>query len=140
MGRRQTRESALQSLFQIHVGQVPVAQAIDHVLEENGEIVDREYLEKLVNGTHFHQPQIDQLIRNHAVGWELDRMPAVDLTILRMAVYELLYEPDTPVKVVINEAVELAKEYSTGDSGRFVNGILGKLVLDADRLRGSANE
>ncbi|GAX90913.1 transcription antitermination factor NusB [Effusibacillus lacus] len=137
MSRRQLRESVLQSLFQIHMGEVPVPQAISHVLEEAGSDIDRGSLEKFVSGTYDNLPQIDSLIRQYSIGWELDRMPSVDLTILRMAVYEMIYEQDTPAKVVINEAIELAKAFSTADSGKFVNGVLGKMLPDLDRLRSS---
>lgn len=137
MSRRLVREKALQSLFQIHMGEVPVEEAIHHVLEEMEQKVDLPYLRQLVTGTFQHQAQIDELIRKYSVGWELDRMPAVDLTLLRMAVYELLFQRDVPVRVVINEAVELAKVFSTSDSAKFINGVLGKLIGELDQLRGS---
>ncbi|MFC4769154.1 transcription antitermination factor NusB [Effusibacillus consociatus] len=140
MSRRQVRESALQSLFQMNVGQVPANEAIGHVLEETNQEIDKEYLEKMVTGTHNNQSRIDSIIEKYSVGWKIDRMPTVDLTILRMAVYELLYEPGTPEKAIINEAIELAKAFSTAESGKFVNGILGKLVQDLDQLRGSVQE
>lgn len=140
MSRRLVREKALQSLFQIHMGEVPVDDAIRHVLEENPHEIDNEYLSKLVTGTYQQQDKIDQLISTYSVGWELDRMPSVDLTILRMAFYELLFEQDVPEKVVINEAVELAKVFSTADSGKFINGVLGKTIENIQQLRGSVTE
>lgn len=137
MSRRLVREKALQSLFQIHMGEVPIDDAIEHVLEETGRNVDKQYLRQLVTGVLHHQTQIDEKIRQYSVGWELDRMPTVDLTLLRMAIYELLFEQEVPIKAVINEAVELAKVFSTSESAKFVNGVLGKLIGDIDGLRGS---
>jgi N utilization substance protein B len=78
----------------------------------------------LVAGVDRNRARIDELISSHAEGWALERMPAVDRNILRLAVFELLESPETPVAVVIDEAVELAKDYSTEDSPRYVNGVL----------------
>jgi N utilization substance protein B len=77
-----------------------------------------------VNGVEADGGRIDELISSAAVGWELDRMPVVDRTVLRLATWELLARPDVPVAVVLDEAVELAKQYSTEQSGGFVNGVL----------------
>jgi N utilization substance protein B len=80
---------------------------------------------------------LDDYISRHAVDWALDRMPVVDRTLLRMATWELLERPDIPTGAVISEAVELAKTYSTDESGRFVNGVLGSV---ADEIRGEAEQ
>lgn len=88
------------------------------------------YGRKLVDGVQAHQAQIDALLVTHADHWAIERMPVVDRTILRLGVFELLWGGDVPVPVVINEAVELAKELSTEDSGRFVNGLLGRIAED----------
>ena len=82
----------------------------------------------LVEGVAQHQGQLDEAIAAHAKGWTLARMPTIDRTVLRIAGFELLGRPDVPVPVVLNEAVELAKRFSTDDSGRFVNGVLSSLV------------
>ena len=82
----------------------------------------------LVEGVEQHQPQLDAAITAHSTGWTLARMPTIDRTVLRIAGFELLGRPDVPVAVVLNEAVELAKRFSTDDSGRFVNGVLSALV------------
>jgi transcription antitermination protein NusB len=82
------------------------------------------YAVALVEGVAAGQARIDALLSGASVGWDLDRMPAVDRAVLRLAVYELLEEPEVPVAVVIDEAVGLAGQYSTDDSGRFVNGVL----------------
>jgi N utilization substance protein B len=82
----------------------------------------------LVRGVEQHQAQLDEAIAAHAKGWTLTRMPTIDRTVLRIAGFELLGRPEVPVAVVLNEAVELVKRFSTDDSGRFVNGVLAALV------------
>ena len=86
----------------------------------------------LVEGVEDHRAELDDAIARHARGWTLARMPLIDLTVMRIAGFELLGRPDVPVAVVLDEAVELAKRFSTDDSGRFVNGVLSALV---DELR-----
>jgi N utilization substance protein B len=86
-----------------------------------------EYTVMLVEGVTGHRDEIDRLISEHAEGWSLQRMPAVDRAVLRLGVYELLWEPDVPDAVAIDEAVELARTLSTDDSPRFVNGVLAQL-------------
>jgi transcription antitermination protein NusB len=90
----------------------------------------REFAEELIAGVRAHQPRIDDLIAGAAENWRLDRMAAIDRNIIRLGAYEMLFCPDVPMKVAINEALELAKRYSTAQSSRFVNGIL-------DRLQGA---
>jgi N utilization substance protein B len=82
----------------------------------------------LVEGVEDHRAELDALIEGHARNWSLDRMPAIDRNVLRLALYELKDRPDVPVPVVIDEAVELAKRFSTDDSGRFVNGMLSAIA------------
>jgi N utilization substance protein B len=82
-----------------------------------------------------NRARIDELLAEHAEGWSLPRMPPVDLAVLRMGLYELLWANDVPDPVVIDEAVELAKDLSTDDSPRFVNGVLGRIAGIADQLR-----
>ena len=92
------------------------------------EIVD--YATKLIEGVQEHAPEIDRLIDKSAERWALERMPVVDRNLLRMGAFELLWMADVPTAVVINEAVELAKSLSTDESGRFVNGILGRIAQE----------
>ncbi|MFN7940651.1 MAG: transcription antitermination factor NusB [Thermoanaerobaculia bacterium] len=87
-----------------------------------------EYAQRLVNGTLEHREEIDELIRVQADNWRLERMPAVDRGILRLAVFELLHEEDVPKLVVVDEAVELAKKFGSEQSARFVNGLLDGLL------------
>lgn len=84
----------------------------------------------LVEGVHDHQERIDAAIAKFAKGWTLARMPILDLTVMRIAAFELLGKPGVPVAVVLDEAVGLAKRFSTDDSGRFVNGVLSALVAE----------
>ncbi|MFP3941144.1 MAG: transcription antitermination factor NusB [Thermoanaerobaculia bacterium] len=94
------------------------------------------YGRELVQGTLEHLDEVNRLIREQADNWRLERMPAVDRNILRLAVYELLYEEDIPSLVVVDEAIELAKKFSTDQSGRFVNGLLDGL-LKRDEVAGA---
>lgn len=88
------------------------------------------YAQLLVRGTVEHREEIDRLIRGQADNWRLERMPAVDRNILRLAVYEMLYEHDIPKLVVVDEAIELAKKFGSEQSGRFVNGLLDGLLKE----------
>ncbi len=95
------------------------------------------YLRELVAGVASHQEELDALIRRFSEHWRLERMAVVDRNLLRLAIYELLYQHQIPPKVVINEAVELAKRYGSEDSGAFVNGILDQILADREKLAGS---
>jgi N utilization substance protein B len=94
-----------------------------------------DYAATLVEGVVAHRDRIDELLTEHAEGWTIKRMPAVDLAVLRLGLYELLWATDVPDAVAIDEAVQLAKSLSTDDSPRFVNGLLGRIATIADRLR-----
>jgi len=87
-----------------------------------------DYARSLVAGVQEHHAEIDELLVRYADRWAIDRMPVIDRTLLRIALFELLWGEDVPVPVAINEAVELAKDLSTEDSGRFINGLLGKIA------------
>lgn len=121
-------------LFQIDVGKQPVNEVIEGALAQSVlEGANREFAESVVRETIAHQTEIDETLQTLAADWALDRQAAVDRNILRLTSYEVLYRPDTPVAAVINEAVELAKKYSTAESGRFVNGVLGALARTTPR-------
>ena len=100
----------------------------DESVAEQPERAVLAYARALVQGVQDHHADIDELITRYADNWAISRMPVVDRTVIRVAVWELVWAEDVPVAVAINEAVELAKSYSTEDSGRFVNGVLGKIV------------
>lgn len=129
-GRRAIREWALRALYQVDVGAKPAEQAVEEVLSVAAlEPDDADAVRELVLGTVRLQPtEIDPLIQQYARGWTIDRMAVIDRNLLRLAIYELRHHPEQPYKVVINDAIELAKKYSTAESGRFVNGILGAIV------------
>ena len=121
--RREARERALELLYEAEAKEVPVGDIVDQL-----PLPPNPYSVQLVAGVDAHHEEIDGLLTEFAKGWTLERMPAVDRALLRMATYELLYEPDVPLGVVISEAVELASEFSTDDSGRFVNGVLSAIA------------
>lgn len=95
-----------------------------------------DYAESVIRGVAGNSRRIDELLAQHAEGWTVDRMPAVDRAILRIGAYELLYADDVPPAVVVNEAVEAAKDLSTDNSGKFINGVLGQIAGIAPQLRG----
>lgn len=128
--RRDARRRALSMLYQADLSGRPPSEVAEAWFAEGGDAEVPTFSRELVEGVEAHQPQIDALIARHAVGWTLDRMAVVDRAVLRLAVFELLHRPDTPVAVAINEAVEAAKDLSTEDSGRFVNGVLGGIARE----------
>ncbi|MBM3471481.1 MAG: transcription antitermination factor NusB [Armatimonadetes bacterium] len=129
--RRRSREIALQVLFQHDVGRLPVDEALA-VARGSSTGAEWPQVEALCTGTARHIEEIDQTIERHLSDWTLDRLASADRVILRMALYEIRYL-GTPPGVAISEAVELAKRYGTGSSGRFVNGVLGAIVREESR-------
>ncbi|MFZ9627967.1 MAG: transcription antitermination factor NusB [Ilumatobacteraceae bacterium] len=128
--RSDARERALVLLYEAESkGVTPTAVVAAQVVEPDA------LTALLVTGVEQHCDRIDRAITEHARGWTLDRMPVIDRTVLRIAGFELLARPDVPVAVVLDEAIELAKRFSTDDSGKFVNGVLAALV---PVLRGGA--
>lgn len=125
--RHRAREAALQILYFWEVGRVAPTEAIDAFFVEHDpdapEAV-KAFAGEIVRGTIAEIAALDALIAAHSAHWRLDRLAIIDRTILRMAAWELQHEPDTPAPVVIDEALELARTFSTDDSVRFVNGIL----------------
>jgi N utilization substance protein B len=97
----------------------------DHFPENPG---DDPFLDELIQGVFAHQQEIDQLIERYSEHWRLERMASIDRTLLRMAIFELLYCSDIPPKVTLNEAVDLGKEYGTEDTGPFLNGLLDRIL------------
>lgn len=129
--RREARELALRMLFELDLGHQPTDTVVEAALAQSQlDDKNKTMAEELVRGTREHQSELDTRVAALATDWALDRQAAVDRNILRMAAYELLYRPDAPVASVVNEAVELAKKYSTAESGRFVNGVLGALARE----------
>ena len=123
--RRKSRELALQMLFQWEQGQHAPAHVLASFLKARKLGVDvEEFARDLFEGTVAEAANLDQLVREHAENWRLERMAAVDRNILRLALFELLHRPGTPPAAVINEALEIARRYSDKDSVNFVNGVL----------------
>jgi N utilization substance protein B len=151
--RREARERAVQFLFQHDLNPPEdLSAALEHfwgsqraaaIAEDKGaanwgqpaelppstaeEQAIREFADPLIRGTLEHRDEVDGIIKKHAINWELHRIAAVDRNVLRLAIYEMLHRDDIPPVVSINEAVDIAKKFSTQDSGKFVNGILDKV-------------
>jgi transcription antitermination protein NusB len=127
--RRKAREIALQALYIIDTSGTPEAEAFAIVnrRHEPDDAKTLEFARELVAGANAERPSLDKLIEGAAQNWALARMAAVDRNVLRLSAYELLHRLDTPVNVVIDEAIEIVRKFSTEDSTRFINGILDKL-------------
>ena len=125
--RREGREMALQTLYLSDSCKIPLEAALTTTLAGIPSGPVREFCRHLVEGMVVHQERIDALLSRYTENWELKRMAAVDRNILRLSTFELLSDLETPVSVIIDEAIEIAKIYSTEDSGKFVNGILDKI-------------
>lgn len=136
MSRRMAREVALQTLYQIDIAGSAPEDALEFIITEfkvKPAIVP--FVRELVNGAVENMSYIDDVIRKAAIDWNLERMAAVDRNILRLAMYELFFRADIPANVSLNEAIELGKSFSTAESGKFINGILGKVVHQPELYR-----
>ena len=129
MSRRSARKNAFSLLFQMDFNEATEFEQVKEIFfaekEEPVEESDKAFILSEVEGVHEHMEEIDAMIEQSAKGWDLSRMNKVDLAILRLAVYEMKYG-ETPVGVAINEAVELAKKFSSDEAPAFINGVLGK--------------
>jgi transcription antitermination protein NusB len=123
--RREARERALGLCYELEMRHLDAGALI----EEMPVPLDP-YAETLVRGVEEHRDSLDATLRKFSEHWALERMPAVDRAVLRLGCYELGWQPDVPTAVAINEAVELANQYSTKDSGRFVNGMLSRIAAE----------
>lgn len=137
MKRRLARAIAVQTLYEVDLTGHNPGETFRYRLEDadNFSASDVEFARTLVFGVLEHQPALDELVHEIAPEWPVEQMAVIDRTVLRMAIYELQHMPDTPIKVVINEAVELAKMFGGDSSRRLVNGALGTFVntyLDRD--------
>ena len=130
--RRDAREAAIQFLYQ-HDAHKPanVDEALAAFWKQNEEPQNvRDFANDLLRGALEKQPEVDAKIRTLADNWDFERLAVVDRNILRLAVYEMLFRPEIPPVVSINEAIEIAKKFSTADSGKFVNGLLDRVKKD----------
>lgn len=134
--RHKARELALQILYRTDIA--GAAENLDSELESLAPGTQaRIYCETLIKGVADKRQELDSLIEEFSENWTVDRMAIVDRNILRIAAYELKHSPDVPFKVIIDEAVELAKKYSAEDSGAFINGVLDKIRKGLEAKRGS---
>lgn len=135
--RRKARESALQILYKVDVAENRAADLFDSDVEGLDHLAGgteaRRYCETLVRGVLDNLETIDKKIEEYSENWTIDRMAIVDRNVLRVAVYEFLYSGDVPFKVIIDEAVELAKKYGSEESGAFINGILDRMHRTRDK-------
>ncbi|MEW5798582.1 MAG: transcription antitermination factor NusB [Bacteroidota bacterium] len=129
--RRKIRELVMQALYAAEISKDPPQHVIDTILIElKSNTPDFDFAQMLFLKTITHQSEIDKRIKGKTEHWDFHRIALLDKILLRMAVTELLYFPDIPPKVSINEAIEIAKEYSTDGSGTFINGILDAILID----------
>ena len=127
--RHRARVAVLQALYEVDCAGHDTGEALAHRLEES-QLPDagNVFAQELARGVRSHLERLDALIARYAPEWPVDQIAVIDRNILRIAIYEILYGAETPVKVAINEAVELAKTFGSDSSGRFVNGVLGTVV------------
>jgi transcription antitermination protein NusB len=141
-GRHRARKRAVDLLFEAEArGLTPaeVADARNALAESQTDVSPlNPYTVTVARGVTEHAAHIDDLITTHLQGWTLERLPAVDRAILRVAVWELLHAKDVPEPVAVDEAVELAKQLSTDESPGFVNGVLGQIMLVTPQIRAAA--
>ncbi|GAB2692925.1 transcription antitermination factor NusB [Paenibacillus thermoaerophilus] len=146
MKRRLAREIALQSLYQVELAEAAPREAVRVAVEEalgdnEGQVsigkepISEDYILELVEGTVSRQAEIDSMLSGYLKGWRTDRLARIDRQVLRMATYEMVYRDDVPPKVVINEAIELVKQFGSEESGKFVNGVLGAMIKHLDQLK-----
>ncbi|SHH08822.1 transcription antitermination factor NusB [Tepidibacter thalassicus] len=134
MSRKISRELAMKLFYQLEITKDYSREKLENFIEENvHENFDKDYM--LSVGIKFieNKDKIDSLINKYSKGWNLDRIAKVDLSIIRLAIVELLYREDIPFKVSINEAVELAKRYADEDSPSFINGVLGSVLNEIQK-------
>ncbi|MDD4169034.1 MAG: transcription antitermination factor NusB [Desulfotomaculaceae bacterium] len=134
MSRRRARERALQVLFQVDLGNAEPAKAFKNLDENFGALNEnKDFARMLVDGTLAHLEAIDQVIAGISKDWDIKRMANVDRNIMRLALYEIYYCKDIPNSVSINEAVEMGKSFGGEVSGKFINGILGRVLENPEK-------
>lgn len=125
--RRKARKRALDFLYEADIRS---ARAIELVgTREESELSERDYVMELLVGVETNKAKIDELITTYAQGWDMDRMPAIDRNILRIALFEILFKDDLDDQIAASEAVEIATELSTDDSAKYINGVLGRIII-----------
>ncbi|KIL34321.1 nitrogen utilization protein B [Cohnella kolymensis] len=143
MKRRLAREIAIQSLYQVEMNGVSGEDAVNSVMEEarqdneiGAEVAELEginaFTRELVQGVLTEKEMLDRKLAVFLTGWQVDRLSRVDRQILRLAAYEMIFRKDVPPKVIINEAIELAKHFGLEENGKFVNGVLGRMLRERE--------
>lgn len=136
MGRKQAREGTMKVLYQMELNKDYSERALSTYLDNfNFDDLEREYILDAIEKIGENLESIDNSIKDNLQGWEIDRLAKIDLSVLRIAIYEILYRKDIPVQVSINEAIEISKKYSTEDSFRFINGVLGGFVRNINKSK-----
>ena len=135
--RRDARLNALQTLYLLDTSKMSLDQTLKFGGSKEMPPETKEFYDQLVQGFLSRKDEVDVLIQKYAINWEMGRMALVDRNILRIAVYEILAEVKTPLSVIIDEAIEISKEYSTEDSSKFINGILDKMKQERASVSGS---
>ncbi len=135
--RRRARSLALQALYEVDSVGHPVGEVLARKADENTSLGEKsaQFFRSLVQGTFEAKSILDKMIADYAPEWPIDELAIIDRSILRLALWELLISENTPLKVIINEAVELAKRYGSSSAPRFVNGVLGTIALQKQELR-----
>ncbi len=137
--RRLVREKVLQVLFAFEMNNESLQFLIDEIFKEIDTEAERMFGLELINKVRAHSEQLDELIKGRVANWEMGRIALIDRILLRMGICEILYFPDIPPKVSINESIEIAKEYSTSGSAKFINGIL-DAILSNEKKSGKLNK
>ncbi|MCZ6703565.1 MAG: transcription antitermination factor NusB [Ignavibacteria bacterium] len=134
--RRIIREKVLQILFANEMNKGSLKFLMDDILKSISSQPDREFADDLINKILLHADELDDKIKERVKNWEMNRIALIDRILLRMGVCEMLYFPDIPPKVSINESIEIAKEYSTAGSSKFINGILDAILVNEKKSGG----
>jgi transcription antitermination protein NusB len=132
--RSKARKRAIDVLYEADLRSVDPLEVLAERIAAADPPVN-EYTSSVIEGSAQNRPRIDTILGDYSDGWTIERMPSIDRAVLRLAIYELLWREDVPAAVVIDEAVELAKTLSTDESPRFVNGVLARVLRDAQDLR-----
>lgn len=130
MGRKKARDNAFKCVYQLEfLGQAEIENILNSCYEENNNSdEEKEYIQGVLRGVSDNLDKIDSIILSNLKNWSISRIAKIDLSILRLAIYEIKYMDEIPPKVSINEAVELAKTYGNNDSKAFINGVLAKVL------------
>jgi N utilization substance protein B len=133
INRRQVRETVLKAIYALQLSKDSTQHVADRIIKKAGFAEDkdlRRFAEKLFFNTVDHEDELDEVISKHIKNWDIHRLAIIDRLVLKMAICEFIYFEEIPTKVSINEAIEIAKRYSTAKSGRFINGILDAALTD----------